>query len=354
MKNYANEMAAYIQDEWTISEKFKVNAGIRFSGFQHIGPFKRFIKNQSGLTTDTITYNRWETVKFYKGLEPRISARYQINGKSSIKAAFTKNNQYIHLASLSSVSLPTDIWVPSSDVVKPQIGYQYSIGYFRNFKENTFETSVELYYKDMKNQIAYKDGALPENTIGDNVDNSFTFGKGWSYGAEFFLKKRYGKFNGWAGYTLSFTKRQFDDINDGEWYYAKYDRRHDVSLTLSYEQSKRITFGAVFVYATGNTLTLPVARYFLNGYVVNEYGKRNSYRMAPYHRLDLSVTYKGKEHKKYQSSWTFSVYNVYNRYNPYFIYFANKGNAYDGTLQIQAKQVSLFGIIPSITWNFKF
>jgi hypothetical protein len=354
MKNYANDVALYIQDEWTISEKFKVNAGVRYSGFQHIGPFKRFIKNKSGLTTDTITYKRWENVKFYHGAEPRISVRYQLNNKSSVKAAFTKNYQYIHLASLSSVSLPTDIWVPSSDVVKPQIGKQYSIGYFRNFKDNTFETSVEVYYKDMKNQIAYKDGALPENTIGDNVDNSFTFGKGWSYGAEFFVKKRYGKFNGWLGYTLSYTKRQFDDINNGKWFYAKYDRRHDVSLTLSYDYSKKLTFGAIFIYATGNALTLPVARYFLNGYVVNEYGERNSYRMAPYHRLDLSVTLKGKEHKNYQSNWTFSVYNVYNRYNPYFIYFANKGNIYDGTLQIQAKQVSLFGIIPSITWNFKF
>ncbi len=354
MRNYANDLAFYIQDDWTISEKLKVNAGIRYSLFQHIGPFKRYVKNQAGLTTDTLVYQPWETVKLYQGFEPRFSMRYQINQKSSVKAAFTQNYQYIHLASLSSVSLPTDIWVPSSDVVKPQIGRQYAIGYFRNFKDNTFESSVEIYYKDMQNQVAYKNGALPENTIGDNVDNSFTFGKGWSYGAEFFLKKRYGKFNGWIGYTLSYTKRQFEEINNGKWYYAKYDRRHDLSVTLSYEATKKLTFSTIFVYATGNALTLPVARYIVNGYIVNEYGERNSYRMAPYHRLDLSVILKGKEHKRYESSWAFSVYNVYNRYNPYFIYFTNNGNIYDGTLEIKAKQVSLFGIIPSVTWNFKF
>ncbi|PIQ16041.1 MAG: TonB-dependent receptor, partial [Flavobacteriales bacterium CG18_big_fil_WC_8_21_14_2_50_32_9] len=236
----------------------------------------------------------------------------------------------------------------------PQFATQYVLGYFKNFAQNKWESSVEVYYKDMKNQVEYKEGALPKDDGGNNVDNNLTFGRGWSYGAEFFIKKRVGKFNGWVGYTLAWTKRQFDEINEGKVFYARYDRRHDVSLVFNYDISKRLVLGATWVYATGNALTLPISRYFIEGQIVNEYGERNSFRMDAFHRMDLAITLKGKETKRFKSSWNFSIYNVYNRKNPYFIYFANEGSAFDGTLDIQAKQVSLFGIIPSIAWNFKF
>lgn len=352
--NYANDAALYLSDDWDVNEKLRVHAGIRYSMFQHVGPFKRYNKDEFGNPLDTIVYSRGETVKFYQGLEPRFTARYTLNSKSSVKASITQNYQYIHLASFATVSFPTDVWVPSSDRVTPQLSRQYAAGYFRNFKDDGFETSVELYYKTMENQIEYSDGALPEDNAGGNVDNSFTFGRGWSYGAEFFVKKKYGKFNGWIGYTLAWTKKNFEELNNGNDFSTRYDRRHDASIVFTYDLSKRLTIGTTWVYATGNALTLPVSRYTISGQIVSEFGERNAFRMDAFHRLDFAVTLKGKETKRFQSNWTFSVYNVYNRQNPYYIYFSNEGDVFNGDLDVQAKQVSLFGILPSIVWNFNF
>src|ERR1019366_3679133 len=254
-KEKAHEVAVYLSDDFELTDKIKIHAGLRYSYFMQIGPFDRYIKDPvSGQTTNIIHYNSNQKVVDYGGLEPRLNIRYQLNTKSSVKASYTHNYQYVNLVSLSSVSLPTDTWVPSSQLVKPQIGTQYSLGYFRNFLDNIYETSVEVYYKDLKNQIEYKEGSLPVPAINDNADNSYTFGKGWAYGAEFFVKKRVGKFNGWVGYTLSYTKRQFAALNYGNWYYAKYDRRHDFSLVASYNLSDRWTFSLVQVYGTGNAL----------------------------------------------------------------------------------------------------
>jgi len=358
-KLYAHDFAAYINDDWDITERLKVNAGLRFTLFQQVGPFTRYIKDPNSIgsagNSDTIEYKAGEKVKTYKHLEPRLSVRYTLNSKSSVKAAFTQNYQYIHMVSIASLALPTDNWVPSTSVVAPQFATQYAAGYFRNFKDNMFETSIEVYYKTMDNQIEYVDGYQPDQSIKDNQDNNFTFGKGWSYGAEFFFKKTNGRLNGWVGYTLAWTLRQFENLNNGETFYAKYDRRHDVSVVISYDLSKKWTLGAVFVYGTGNSVTLPSQRYiFSDGQVYYEYGKRNDYRMPAYHRLDISATWLRKKTAKFESSWTFSIFNVYNRANPYFIYFDSEGTPVDGSLTLQAKQVSLFPILPSVTYNFKF
>jgi len=385
-KQRAHESAIYLSDDFDITDKLKVHVGLRYSYFVQVGPFDRYVKNQTtGQTDTTIHYASGKKVKDYNGLEPRFNVRYSINTKSSIKASYTYNNQYIHLASLSAVTLPLDTWVPSSDRVQPQKGSQYSLGYFRNFSNNTYETSVEVYYKDLQNQIEYADGSLPGASVNDNADNQFVFGKGQAYGIELFLKKRVGKFNGWVGYTLSYTTRRFPDLNQGKNFYARYDRRHDVSIVASYDLSKKWSFSAIWVYGTGNAITIPESYYYVDGNFVTEYGDRNSFRMPPYHRLDVSATFtpdrakklerkkaklvkkyeaEGKDvskiqipkrwAKNYESSWNFSVFNVYNRHNPYIIYFANEGSAYDGSLKIKAKQVYLFPIIPSVTWNFKF
>jgi hypothetical protein len=351
---YSNDAAIYINDEYTLNDRIKINGGARYTFFEPIGPFDRYVKNISGLTIDTIHYNKFEKITTYNHIEPRLSLRYVINDLSSIKASFTQNYQYIHMASVTAVSLPTDVWVPSTEIVKPQFGTQYSLGYFRNFRKNMYETSVEVYYKEMKNQIEFKEGALPEDNIQNNTDNNFTFGRGWSYGMELFVNKRAGRFTGWVGYTLSWTKRKFPEINFGNEYWAKYDRRHDVSVILSYELNNKWTFSAIWVYATGNAMTLPISRYIIGGNIVEEYGPKNSNRMPAYHRMDVSATYTGKKHKKYESSWNFSIYNVYNRYNPYYIYFDTKGNLNDYNIETTAKQVSLFPILPAVTWNFKF
>jgi len=386
IKLYAHDAAVYISDDFDLSDRIKLNAGIRYSYFSQVGPFKRYSKSGVGQQiTDTTVYKRGEQIAEYGGPEPRASMRLELNKTSSIKLGFAQNYQYVHLASISSVALPTDVWMPSTSVIRPQFSTQYALGFFKNFKEDVFETSVEVYYKDMQHLLDYKEGSLPDDNVNDNVDNAFTFGHGWSYGAEFFIKKRTGKFNGWIGYTLCWTWRQFDSINLGQKFLAKYDRRHDVSVALTYDLNKRWTFGSVFVFATGNNATLPVSWYFIEGEMIPEYGQRNAYRMAPYHRLDFSATYTPDRTKKLarkrqkwedsmkkkgmdtqglempsrwysniQGSWNFSVYNAYNRHNPFFIYFENEGNIFDGTLNVKAMQVSLFPVLPSITWNFKF
>ncbi|MBU0764566.1 MAG: TonB-dependent receptor, partial [Bacteroidetes bacterium] len=357
IRQRAHNAAVYLNDEFDLTERITISAGLRATLFEQVGPFDRYEKDQFNQTVDTVHYKAFEKVALYKNIEPRASLRYSINDRSSLKAAYTQNFQYIHLATISSASLPTDLWVPSSDIVRPQFGTQYSAGYFRNFAEDMFETSVEIYYKKLENQIDYADGTTPADNVGDNADNYFVFGSGESYGTELFLKKAKGDLTGWIGYTLSKTNRLFPDINNGVEYPAKYDRRHDLSVLMTYRFKKKWTFSAVFIYATGNATTLPVARYIIEGRIVNEYGERNSYRMAPYHRLDISATYQNHEkqkNKKYKTYWNFSIFNVYNRANPYFIYFDNEGDFQTGNFQTYAKQVSLFPILPSVTLNIKF
>jgi hypothetical protein len=342
-----------VQDDWDISDKIKVNAGLRFSGFQQIGAYTAYERDADGNKLDSTVYGRGQKVQNYGGLEPRFTIRYALNDQSSIKGSVSRNLQYIHLVSNTGTSLPTDVWVPSTLRVKPQISWQYAAGYFRNFSDNMFETSVELYYKQMDNQIEYKEGYTP--SIRD-PEEEFVFGKGWSYGAEFYINKARGKLTGWIGYTLSYTWRQFPNLNEGKKYPAKYDRRHDLSVVGIYELNPKWKMSAVFVYATGNALTLPERFYLVEGVLAQQFSSINQYRLDPYHRIDFSATYTPKPYsqKKFKSSWVFSIYNVYSRMNPYFIYFDQEGSALDGTLQVQAKQVSLFPIIPSVTWNFKF
>ncbi len=350
---YAVETAIYIQDDWEIGEKWKVNYGLRYSSFTQTGPYNLYLRDADGNKLDSTVYKRLQPVKTYGGFEPRATIRYAINDETSIKAAVTRNLQYIHLVSNSGTTLPTDLWVPSTYIVKPQISWLYAAGLFKNFKDNTYETSIEVYYKDLQNQVEYKEGYTP--SLAD-PEEEFVFGKGWSYGTELFLNKIKGRFTGWVGYTLSWTWRKFEKLNDGERYPVKYDRRHDISVVANYEASKKWKLGAVFVYGTGNAITLPERFYVINGVLTQEYSKLNQYRMKAYHRLDLSATYTPipKKKRKVSSYWVFSVYNVYSRLNPYFIYFDQTGSPVNGDLKVEARQVSLFPVLPAVTWNFKF
>ena len=351
---FANEAAVYLQDDWEISDKIKINAGLRYSWFQQIGAYKIYTTDANGNRTDSTVFKRGEAVQTYGGLEPRLTLRYALNDETSLKASVTRNLQYIHLVSNAGTTLPTDIWVPSTYKVKPQISFLYAAGLFKNFKDNTYETSVEVYYKQMQNQIEYQEGYTPNSL--DDTENSFAFGKGWSYGTEFFINKARGKLTGWVGYTLSWTWRKFAALNFGEKYPAKYDRRNDLSVVGIYELNKKWKLSATFVYGSGNATTLPQRFYIVNGILTQEYSRINEYRLPAYHRLDLSaiLTPKKNEKRKWKSEWVFSIYNTYSRQNPYFVYFDQNGSALNGTLTIQAKQVSLFPIIPAITWNFKF
>ncbi len=350
---YAAETAIYLQDDWEIGAKWKINYGLRYSSFSQIGPYNLYTRDADGNKLDSIIYKSFKAVKTYGGFEPRATIRYAIDDETSIKAAVTRNLQYIHLVSNAGTTLPTDLWVPSTYIVKPQISWLYAAGLFKNFKDNTYETSLEVYYKDLKNQVEYKEGYTP--SLAD-PEEEFVFGKGWSYGTELLVSKLKGRMTGWVGYTLSWTWRKFPQLNDGERYPVKYDRRHDLSVVANYEATKKWKMGAVFVYGTGNAITLPERFYVINGVLTQEYSRLNQYRMKAYHRLDLSATLTPtpKKKKKLSSYWVFSIYNVYSRLNPYFIYFDQTGSPLTGDLKVDARQVSLFPILPAVTWNFKF
>lgn len=343
------EAAIYVADEWNVSEKFNVSYGLRLSGFSLFGPgaFKTY--NTDGIAVDSAQFASSDIVKSYLNLEPRFSASYQLNSSSSLKLAYTRNTQHIHLMSNSTSTSPTDLYIMNSNNVRPEIADQIATGYFRNFADDKYEFSVELYYKSMQNQIEYRTGTdLRGNK---EIEADLLFGDGRAYGIELFLKKRFGKFNGWIGYTLSRTERQFDGIDQGKWFYAKQDRTHDLSLVGIYKASKRWTLSSVFVYNTGNAVTYPNAKYQINDRTVFYYSEKNGYRTPAYHRLDFSATLEGKPGRKLQSSWSFGINNVYNRQNAFSIDFQDDP---DNSSRTQVVKTTLFGIIPSVTWNFKF
>ncbi|TCC99707.1 TonB-dependent receptor [Pedobacter hiemivivus] len=343
------ELATYISDEWTVNDRMNIVYGLRLSSFSLMGPGNIKSYNAEGNIIDTKAYKAGEFVKSYFNLEPRVSASYQLTNSSSLKGAYTRNIQNVHLMSNSTSTSPTDVYIMNSNNVKPEIADQVALGYFRNFNDNSYEFSAEVYYKWMQNQIEYRSGTDLRGN--GNVEADLLYGDGRAYGLELFFKKRFGRFNGWVGYTWSRTERQFDAINNGKWFYAKQDRTHDLSLVGIYKASQRWTFSSVFVYNTGNAVTYPSGKYQINDRTVFYYTEKNGYRTPAYHRLDVAATLEGKPGKRLQSSWSFGIYNLYNRQNAFSIDF--KDNPDDPT-KTEVVRTTLFGMIPSVTWNFKF
>ena len=343
------ELATYFSDEWKVNDQINIVYGSRLSAFTLYGPgdFKTY--DVEGNITSSKTYSKGEAVKTYLNLEPRVSASFQLSDAKAIKASYTRNTQNLHLMSNSTATSPTDLYIMNSNNTKPEIADQVATGYFTNFKNDTYEFSAEVYYKWMQNQIEYRNGTDLRGN--QNVEADLLYGDGRAYGLELFLKKRFGDFNGWIGYTLSKTERKFNQINEGKWFDAKQDRTHDISLVGIYKASTRWTFSSTFVYSTGNAVTFPSGKYQLGSSTVFYYTEKNAYRAPDYHRLDLSATLEGKLGKKYQSSWSFGIYNVYNRKNAFSIDFREDP---DNANRTQAVRTTLFGIIPSVTWNFKF
>jgi hypothetical protein len=348
-KKHAVESAIYILHKFEISDRLIFNYGLRYSNCAVIGPDTIYTYNNNDEITNSISYNKGDIIQNYGTLEPRMTLNYIINKKMSVKMSYARNAQYMHLLSNSSVAFPTDIWISSSTIVKPQIADQIALGFFRNFKDNMFETSVEVYYKNFQNQIDYQNGA--EIILNKNVESQLVFGKGRAYGTELFIKKRTGDLTGWIGYTLSRTERSINEIDGGAWYPVKHDRTHDVSIVLMYDFSDKLKVSANWVYNTGNAVTFPGGKYVIDGVIVPAYTNRNGYRMPDYHRLDLGVTLTNKKREKFESSWNFSVYNAYARKNTYSISFRESENDPSKT---EAVRYSLFQIVPSVTYNFKF
>lgn len=344
----ALENALYVSNSWKASEKINIDYGLRFSFYNILGGdvYNVYTNNQ---LTESIDLDNGEISKTYYNLEPRLSMNYRVNNSSSVKLGYARNTQNLHLMSNSTSGSPTDRWIGNSYNIKPEVADQISLGYSKNFKDNNFELNTEVYYKTMQNQIDYRDGA-DINTVPD-VESELLFGDGRAYGLEVILKKKEGKFTGWIGYTLSKTERKIDGISNGDWYNAKQDRTHDLSIVGTYNLTERWTLSGAFIYTTGNAVTFPTGKYLLNNITMYQYGKRNADRMPATHRLDLSATYEKPSKKKFQSSWNFGLYNVYGRQNPFSITFQENK---DNPQKIDAVQTSLFRWMPSVTYNFKF
>lgn len=348
-KKHAVESAFYISHKFEISDRLILNYGLRYSNCAVIGPDTIYTYNDNDVITSSISYNKGDVIHNYGNFEPRMTLNYIVNGKMSVKMSFARNTQYMHLLSNSTVALPTDVWISSSKIVKPQIADQIALGFFKNFKDNMFETSVEVYYKNFQNQIDYQNGA--NIILNEHIESQLVYGKGRAYGTELFIKKRTGDLTGWIGYTLSRTERSINEIDGGAWYPVKHDRTHDVSIVLMYVFNDKLKVSANWVYNTGNAVTFPEGKYVIDGVTVPAYTNRNGYRMPDYHRLDLGVTLINKKREKFDSSWNFSIYNAYARKNAYSISFRENENDPSKT---EAVQQSLFQIVPSITYNFNF
>lgn len=366
--DYALESALYLGNVQKISNRLSLDYGLRYSLFDQVGPGEEYTYADSGFViTDTTNYNTGELIQHYHGLEPRFAAVYRLDEQSSVKASYMRTRQYVHLISNSTASFPWDIWVPSSRHLAPQISDQVSVGYFRNLADNQLETSAEIYYKWMDNQVDFKNGA--ELFLNPTIETEILIGDGWSYGAEFMIRKPRGRFSGWLGYTWSKTSRQIPGINGGEVYLANQDRRHDISAVGSYQVTDRMNIGLTWLYYTGRPVTYPTGGYRLDSSFVPLYDLRNNDRMPDYHRLDLSLTVEGKKRedvdkkRRLESSWNFSVYNAYGRRNAFAVNFEEETETrpvegQPGVTQEvnvrKAYMIYLFRWVPSITWNFNF
>lgn len=367
----ALENAIYINAEHTLSDKISLNYGLRYSNFQRLGEqeINVYENNQAvtfnselqiyeqGTPISTVKYGKNKRIESFDNLEPRLSIAYALNSNQSIKASYNRMNQYIHLISNTASVSPLDIWAPSDQYLKPQKLDQYAIGYFRNFSKGKYSLEAEAFFKSIKNKADYIDGA--ELIAQKNIEQVLLNGEARAYGLEVMLKKNTGKLTGWLSYTLSKAEqrtpgRNVDEpgINNGQWYRANYDKTHNLSLTASYQLSKKWSFGGIFTYQTGRAATYPVGKYQYQGITIANYGERNKNSVPAYHHLDLSATYTPKPNskKRWKSEWVFSIYNIYNRTNAASITFGQNME----TGLSEAKKMSIFGVIPGISYNFKF
>lgn len=371
IKKYAFENAVYIDAEHKISEKLTASYGLRLSSFMRLGQDELNIYEndipvvfnpdfqiyQQADAIGTKSYSRGRAIKSFTNLEPRMAIAYQLNATSSVKASYNKMSQYLHLLSNTSSPTPLDVWAPSGKYIKPQLLDQYAIGYFKSFNDDRYSLEIETYYKDIKNRIDYIDGT---NLIAnDAIERVILNGKSRAYGLELLIKKNEGRFKGWLSYTLSKSEQKTagktpleTGINNGNWYNTPYDKTHDISITTSYDLNKKWLLNANFLIQTGQPTTYPNGQYVYNGISIPNYSDRNSTRLPSYHRLDLSATYTPKPNKKvgWQSNWVFGIYNLYNRRNAASISFGE--NRITGTNE--ATRLAIFGIIPSVSYNFKF
>ena len=346
---YSLDNAIYANDSWRINNKWNLTCGLRISAFTILGKGDYYTLDSGGRVIDTTHYGPGEIVKTYLNAEPRAAVSYQLNPVSSLKASYTRNTQNLHLISNSVSSSPTDKWVASTNIIKPEIADQVAIGYFVDLKDRKYEINVEAYYKIMQNQIDYRDGA--EVFTNEAIETQLLYGKGRAYGIELLLRKKAGRLNGWISYTLSKTERKIDGVNNDQWYNARQDRTHDIAVVAIYQLNAKWTISGNWIFYTGDAVTYPSGKYTVDNEVYFYYSERNGYRMPNYHRLDIGATKQLKRGKRFSSELNFSIYNVYGRANAYQISFRESETDPDKT---EAVKTSLFTFVPSISYNFKF
>jgi len=347
--SFALESNLYVGHEWSVTPLLKFDYGLRYSNFSLFGPANVYAYDDDGNVIDINSYESGEVIKSYNYFEPRFSVNYLLDEVSSVKLGYARNTQNIHLLSTSTTSTPLDIWQPSTAIIEPEVSDLVSVGYFRNFDDNKYAASIELYYKDMQNLIEYKNGA--DIFLNEFIESQLVFGFGWSYGLELYVEKKIGRFTGWLSYTLSTTERKFDEINNGNPFPARQDRTHDLAIVGMYDLNDRWSVSANWIYYTGLAATYPAGKYNIDGLTVNLYTERNGQRMPDYHRLDLGATYYFKKSSKKEMSLTFSIYNAYARENAYTINFEESETDPNAT---QAVRLALFSIVPALTFNFRF
>ncbi len=368
-RKYNLETAVYISNYHKVNSEFSLEYGLRYSNFWAFGPGTQYQYNDTtaGVRKRPVSseaFARGEVMSRYGTWEPRLSMVYQVTPGSSVKAGYMRMAQYLHLISNTAASNPLDVWTPSSENIKPQVGDQYTVGYFRSFgKEKQYEFSVEAYYRSMRNQLDYIDGA--DLLINEYLEGDLLRGEGRAYGLEFYVQKKTGKINGWIAYTLARTELQVEGVNRGRWYPTRFDQAHNLKVTGFYELTERLTLSANFTLLSGTPTTFPTSRYILQDILIpyNANDTRNNVRIPAFHRLDISARLDGKavrkkgKPRKNTDYWVFGIYNVYGRKNPFSIYFAQSDvrNSSAQGMESQAKQLSIIGtLIPSVSYNFHF
>ncbi|CAA9499044.1 MAG: TonB-dependent receptor [uncultured Segetibacter sp.] len=349
-RRHSWENGIFASNTFKVSDKINLTYGVRLTTFSVLGKGDFYNINSEGTVTDTFSYKSGEFLKTYVNPEPRVAISYIFNSTASGKASYVRNVQNLHLVSNSTTGSPTDKWLASTNIIKPEISDQVSVGWYKNLAANKYELTVEAYYKNMQNQIDYRTGAnIYINS--DAVESQLLFGKGRAFGIEWLLRKQTGKLTGWLSYTLSKTERKIDGINNNQWYNARQDRTHDIAIVGSYQVNKKWTVSANWVYYTGDAVTFPAGKYRVDDQVIFYYTERNGYRMPNYHRLDLGATMQLKKKRRYSSELAFSLYNAYGRENAYTIAFREST---DDPQKTEAVRTALFRYIPSVSFNFKF
>ena len=361
---YGIESGLFIENEQDINDKLSINYGLRLSLFNFTGEGNAYTFGEAPLgtrrpVTGVESFDQWETITTYSNLEPRLSVKYQLNSTSSVKTSYNRTSQYIQLVSNTTASTPVDIWTPATNNIKPLLADQLALGYFKNLKDNIYELSTEVYYKQVANQVDYIDAA--DLLLNPLIEGDLLEGENRAYGVELMFKKNKGDFTGWVSYTAAKTENKIDGIAGGEWYPTRFDQTHNLSVTAFYELSKRWSLSSNFSYITGTPSTFPTSRFEQQGYIVphNANDTRNNVRIPDYHRLDIGATLKGRERadRKWSGEWVFSIYNLYSRRNAFSIYFGQEDGRQmpNELVTTQATRLSVIGnFIPSVSYNFKF